>query len=47
MPHKHPEDRVYTVISGFFYIGLGNEFDASKLGAYPRGAVIILPTLHK
>ena len=23
MPHKHPEDRVYTVISGVFYIGLG------------------------
>jgi hypothetical protein len=20
MPHKHPEDRVYTVISGVFYI---------------------------
>src|SRR5208283_6248168 len=30
MPHKHPEDRVYTVISGVFYIGLGDEFDASK-----------------
>ena len=23
MPHKHPEDRIYTVISGVFYIGLG------------------------
>jgi quercetin dioxygenase-like cupin family protein len=43
MPHKHPEDRVYTVISGVFYIGLGDEFDASKLKAYPPGAVIILP----
>jgi quercetin dioxygenase-like cupin family protein len=43
MPHKHPEDRVYTVISGVFYIGLGDEFDASKLEAYPPGAVIILP----
>jgi quercetin dioxygenase-like cupin family protein len=42
MPHKHPEDRVYTVISGVFYIGLGDEFDASKLEAYPPGAVIIL-----
>src|SRR5271156_6566724 len=30
MPHRHPEDRVYTVISGVFYIGLGDEFDASK-----------------
>lgn len=43
MPHKHPEDRVYTVISGVFYIGLGDEFDASKLQAYPPGAVIVLP----
>ena len=43
MPHRHPEDRVYTVISGVFYIGLGDEFDASKLEAYPPGAVIILP----
>jgi hypothetical protein len=43
MPHKHSEDRVYTVISGVFYIGLADEFDASKLEAYPPGAVIILP----
>ena len=32
MPHRHPEDRVYTVISGVFYIGLGDEFNADKLG---------------
>jgi len=31
MPHRHPEDRVYTVISGVFYIGLGDQFDADKL----------------
>ncbi|MFZ0284152.1 MAG: cupin domain-containing protein, partial [Terriglobales bacterium] len=43
MPHKHPEDRIYTVISGVFYIGLGEEFDTGKLEAYPPGAVIILP----
>ena len=43
MPHKHPEDRVYTVISGIFYIGLGDHFDAEKLMAYPPGAVIVLP----
>jgi len=43
MPHKHQEDRVYTVISGVFYIGLGDEFDASKLEAYPPGSVVILP----
>jgi quercetin dioxygenase-like cupin family protein len=43
MPHKHSEDRVYTIISGVFYIGLGDEFDAEKLQAYPPGSVIVLP----
>ena len=43
MPHTHPEDRVYTVISGVFYIGLGERFDADKLQAYPPGTVIVLP----
>jgi quercetin dioxygenase-like cupin family protein len=43
MPHTHTEDRVYTVISGIFYIGLGDRFDAQKLQAYPPGTVIILP----
>jgi hypothetical protein len=43
MPYKHSEDRVHTVISGVFYIGLGDEFDASKLEACPPDAVIILP----
>jgi quercetin dioxygenase-like cupin family protein len=43
MPHSHPEDRMYTVISGIFYIGLGDNFDAEKLHAYPPGSVIVLP----
>jgi quercetin dioxygenase-like cupin family protein len=43
MPHQHPEDRIYTVISGVFYIGLGDLFDADKSQAYPPGAVVILP----
>ena len=43
MPHKHPEDRVYTVISGVFYIGLGDRFDADGLEAYPPGSVVVLP----
>ncbi|MGD0239960.1 MAG: cupin domain-containing protein [Streptosporangiaceae bacterium] len=44
MPHRHHEDRVYTVISGVFYIGLGEQFDEEKLQAYPPGAVIVLPS---
>jgi quercetin dioxygenase-like cupin family protein len=43
MPHRHPEDRVYTVMSGVFYIGLGDRFDSDKLQAYPPGSVIVLP----
>jgi quercetin dioxygenase-like cupin family protein len=43
MPHRHPEDRIYTVISGVFYIGLGDQFDGDKLKAYPPGTVIVLP----
>ena len=43
MPHRHHEDRVYTVISGVFYIGLGEEFDDGKLQAFPPGAVVVLP----
>src|ERR1700685_4487448 len=43
MPHRHPEDRVYTVISGVFYIGLGDQFDPSKLEAYPPGSIVVLP----
>ena len=43
MPHVHPEDRVYTVISGVFYIGLGEHFESEKLESYPPGSVIVLP----
>ena len=43
MPHKHPEDRIYTVLSGVFYIGLGEQFDEERLMAFAPGAVIALP----
>jgi quercetin dioxygenase-like cupin family protein len=43
MPHKHPEDRIYTVMSGVFYIGLGERFAGDKVQAYPPGSVVILP----
>ena len=43
MPHQHPEDRIYTVMSGVFYIGLGDHFDDEHVEAYPPGSVIILP----
>ena len=43
MPHKHPEDRIYTVMSGVFYIGLGDQFDGDHVKAYPPGSVVVLP----
>lgn len=43
MPHRHPEDRVYTVISGEFYVGLGNRFNPDHLKAYPPGTLVVLP----
>jgi quercetin dioxygenase-like cupin family protein len=43
MPHRHHEDRVYTVLSGVFYIGRGDTFDEGKLQAYPPGSLIVLP----
>jgi quercetin dioxygenase-like cupin family protein len=38
----HPEDRIYTVISGVFYIGLGERFNGDKVTP-PPGGVIVLP----
>lgn len=43
MPHRHPEDRVYTVIAGVFYVGVGDQFDPEGLEAYPPGSVVVLP----
>ena len=43
MPHRHPEDRIYTVMSGVFYIGLGQQFEGDKVKAFPPGCVVVLP----
>jgi len=43
MPHRHPEDRVYTVVSGIFYIGFGDTFDGNAVTAYPPGTMLVLP----
>jgi quercetin dioxygenase-like cupin family protein len=42
-PHTHPEERVYTVISGTFYVGFGDKFDPAKLKAFPAGSVFVVP----
>jgi quercetin dioxygenase-like cupin family protein len=43
MPHRHSEDRIYTVLSGVFYIGLGEQFDESRLTAHGPGSLLVLP----
>lgn len=43
MPHRHPEDRIYTVMSGVFYIGFGDTFDGYAVTAYPPGSTLVLP----
>jgi quercetin dioxygenase-like cupin family protein len=42
-PHRHAEDRIYTVLSGVFYIGLGEIFDEDRLLAFGPGSVVVLP----
>ena len=43
LPHTHPDDRIYTVLSGTLYLGIGEKWDESKLVGYPQGSVIFLP----
>src|SRR5262249_42437712 len=42
-PHTHPEERIYTVISGTFYIGFGDKFDPERLHAFPAGSLFVVP----
>jgi mannose-6-phosphate isomerase-like protein (cupin superfamily) len=42
-PHKHPEERVYTVVKGTFYIGFGETFDQRGLVEFPVGSVFVVP----
>ncbi len=45
MPHKHPEDRIYTVISGVFYIGLGDRFEPENIKADHPAALSFCPAI--
>jgi len=42
MPHTHPEERVYTVLSGTFHLGFGDRFSEERLEEYPEGSVILV-----
>jgi len=42
MPHRPPEDRIYTIISGVFYIGLGDEFDGANAVFFLAQSALVL-----
>jgi quercetin dioxygenase-like cupin family protein len=41
--HSHPDDRTYTVLSGTWYIGWGEQYDPEKLIALPAGSFYTEP----
>jgi hypothetical protein len=46
-PHWHPLRENVTVISGMFKVGMGDKFDASKMGSFPAGSFAFLdPNMH-
>ncbi len=42
-PHTHPVDEHLTVLQGTIYIGIGEEFDRTKLKAMTAGSYAFLP----
>ena len=42
-PHRHPDLRSVTVLTGEFHLGFGEVFDESKMKAYPAGSHIVIP----
>lgn len=45
MPHWHPDEwRTAVVLSGTLYFGLGEQWDESKMRAYPAGTFFSEPT---
>jgi quercetin dioxygenase-like cupin family protein len=46
-PHWHPLRENVTVISGTFKVGMGDVFDATKMGSFPAGSFAYLdPEMH-
>jgi catechol 2,3-dioxygenase-like lactoylglutathione lyase family enzyme len=46
-PHWHPQRENVTVISGTFKVGMGDQFDESKMGDFPAGSFAFLdPDMH-
>ena len=46
-PHWHPHRENVTVISGAFKVGMGDDFDESKMATFPTGSFAFLdPSMH-
>ena len=43
VPHVHGDSRSVVVISGTYYFGIGETFDASQLHAFPPGSFLTEP----
>ena len=43
-PHTHPADEHVTVISGTFYMGMGDKFDEAAAKELPTGSFVVMPT---
>jgi hypothetical protein len=44
--HSHRDDRMATVVSGVWYFGYGDRFDAKSLKKLPQGSVYSEPGAH-
>lgn len=46
-PHWHPRRENVTVISGILKVGMGDQFDESKMATYPAGSFAYVdPQMH-
>ena len=46
-PHWHPKRENVTVVSGDFKVGMGDQFDVSKMMTFPAGSFAYLdPQMH-
>jgi hypothetical protein len=47
-PHTHPHRENVTVLSGTLKVGMGDQFDASKMMSFAAGSFAYLdPTMHR
>lgn len=42
-PHRHPDDRVSTVLQGTLWVGFGEAFDPQAAVAVPAGSSVLAP----